>query len=739
MSAEDEHVGALAGAILDLESERHVAGEGETPESIDERLPGVGDEEQTLGEALRVGGSFTVVVLALLVGLNELASTALATLAPDMARTIRVSPAGLVATSAASGAVVALASVPLGWTGDRRRRGPIVAWASLVFAVLSVLAGLATSGATILLARVGSGVARSDELPVQGSLLADQYPIGARGRVWAVLAMAGRVAVALSPLVVGGVAAVAGGGHGWQWAFLVIAVPTAVVAVVAFRLPEPQRGRYERADLVAAGSESADAPDVPFDEGEPEPVAREAAYARVIRIATIRSSVLALAAIGFGLFSVPVLASFFLREHYRLGSFGRGGVLAAGAVLALVTIPFVSRQYDQRYRTDPAAALRLFGWLVLPAAVLTPVQYFMPNAVLFTIVGLPTAVLLAAAYALVGPLVTSAVPYRLRGTGSALASICIFFVGATAGGLLAAALVNAYNPRVAVLSILVPATLIGGALVVQRSSALTEDLATQVRDTREERDERERRRQAPDELPALQVSHVDFSYGHVQVLFDVGFEVRKGEVLALLGTNGAGKSTLLRVVAGLGSPSRGSVRMDGRAITYLSPEMRTKLGIHMLPGGDGVFRDMTVRENIEMALYNYRADKTDMERRIQSALDLFPELAHRTGELASALSGGQQQLLALARTLACEPEILIIDELSLGLAPIMVERLVETIVRLKGTGMTMIIVEQSLNVAMAISERAVFIEKGHVRYEGPTSELIERSDLARAMFLGTES
>ena len=224
----------------------------------------------------------------------------------------------------------------------------------------------------------------------------------------------------------------------------------------------------------------------------------------------------------------------------------------------------------------------------------------------------------------------------------------------------------------------------------------------------------------------------------MQILFDVSFEVRRGEVLALLGTNGAGKSTLLRVVAGLGSPSRGVVRLDGRSITYLSPEVRSRLGIHMLPGGNGVFRDMTVRENLEMAIYNYRADRADMERRIEAALELFPELAPRTSELASALSGGQQQLLALARTLACEPEILIIDELSLGLAPIMVERLVETILRLKEQGMTIIVVEQSLNVATAIAERTVFIEKGQVRYDGPTAELVERSDLARAVFLGAD-
>ena len=143
--------------------------------------------------------------------------------------------------------------------------------------------------------------------------------------------------------------------------------------------------------------------------------------------------------------------------------------------------------------------------------------------------------------------------------------------------------------------------------MLRRSSVITHDLATMVGDAREEQDESRRQQADPENLPALQVNHVDFSYGHVQILFDVGFEVRRGEVLALLGTNGAGKSTLLRVIAGLGAPSRGVVRLNGRSITYVSPEVRSRLGIHMLPGGNGVFRDMTVRENLEMAIYNYRA------------------------------------------------------------------------------------------------------------------------------------
>ena len=464
----------------------------------------------------------------------------------------------------------------------------------------------------------------------------------------------------------------------------------------------------------------------------------EAAFSRLMQINTIRMTVIAFAAMGFGLFTVPVLANLFLEEEYDLGSFGRGVVATIGGLAVLATIPFVGKNYDGLYRRDPAKALRLLGLIVFPSALLTPFQYFMPNPVGFALLGIPSAVLLSASFAMVGPILTSVVPYRLRGMGSALGAIYIFFIGATGGAVLAGLLVNAYGPRAAVIALGVPSTLIGGFLIVRGSTFIKDDLSMIVAEIREELEEHERQQADPETIPAIQVNHVDFSYGQVQILFDVGFEVRKGEVLALLGTNGAGKSTILRVIAGLGTPSRGVVRQNGRNITYVSPEQRTHLGIHLLPGGKGVFSDMTIRENLEMATWNYRDDRADVERRIASALELFPELAERPGELASSLSGGQQQLLALARVLACEPEILIIDELSLGLAPIMVERLVEAIDRLKQTGMTIIVVEQSLNVAMAISDRAVFLEKGHVRFEGLTAELAARDDLARAVFLGNE-
>jgi ABC-type branched-subunit amino acid transport system ATPase component/predicted MFS family arabinose efflux permease len=726
MADQSPNAASLAGTILDLEAERTSAADRvELPEDV---LPGVGDESLTLAEALQIGGRFSFGLIAVLVALDELESSALSTLAPDIRRSLGVSAGVMVFIGAASGAFLVLGSVPMGWLADRYRRGPIIAWASLAFSLMVMLSGLVTSAFTLFLARLGAGVAKSNQLPVQGSLIADQYPIGARGRIYASISIAGRITGTLSPLLVGGIAVLAGGSAGWRWAFIILSVPSAFAAWWAFRLPEPPRGQYEKIDVLG---------EVIEDE-QPAPISMEAAFARLMQIRTIRAVIIAFAAMGFGLFTVPVLANLFLEDEYGLGSFGRGVVATVGGVAVLVTLPLVGRYYDRLYRRDPARALRLLGLIVLPAALFTPLQYFMPTAVGFAILGIPATVLLSASFAMVGPVITSVVPYRLRGMGAALGAIYVFFVGGTGGALLAALLVNAYGPRVAVLVIFIPATVLGGLLILRSASFIKDDLAMIVGEIREELEEHERQLADPETVPALQVNHVDFSYGQVQILFDVGFEVRTGEVLALLGTNGAGKSTILRAIAGLGTPSRGVIRQDGRAITYVSPEMRTRLGLHLLPGGNGVFGDMTVHENLEMAAFNHRADRADMQRRIDGALELFPELAERSGEMASSLSGGQQQLLAMARLLTGDPEILMIDELSLGLAPIMVERLVEIVGQLKARGMTIVVVEQSLNVAMAIADRAVFLEKGHVRFEGPIAELVGRDDLVRAVFLGTE-
>jgi ABC-type branched-subunit amino acid transport system ATPase component len=240
--------------------------------------------------------------------------------------------------------------------------------------------------------------------------------------------------------------------------------------------------------------------------------------------------------------------------------------------------------------------------------------------------------------------------------------------------------------------------------------------------------------QAPS-CPLLSIEDVDFSYGHSQVLFGAGLEVQQGEVLALLGTNGAGKSTLLRVACGLAMPSKGRVIFEGRDITRSPAEARVGMGIVEVPGGKAVFPPLTVEENLKAGAFSILRDRRRTLDNIERVCGLFPVLAKRKSQVAGTLSGGEQQMLAIAKSLLLEPRLLMIDEVSLGLAPLVVGELLSVLESLQATGLTMVLVEQSVNLALSISDRAVFMEKGSVRFSGPAKELLERGDLIRAVFL----
>jgi ABC-type branched-subunit amino acid transport system ATPase component/predicted MFS family arabinose efflux permease len=723
------HAATLTAALLDEEARRQAEQVADEPVVLDdEQLPGVGEHHLTLRGGLRVGGGRIFAVLLVIVALDELSSAALGVLAPDIRDSFGISNGAIVFISAAAGSFIVLGALPMGWLADRCRRAPVIGWATLVFSAMVFLSGLAVNAFMLFWTQFGAGIAKSSNLTVHGSMLADAYPISIRGRLSATRDSAARLVGVLSPVFVGGIAALAGGADGWRWAFLVLGLPVAVFGIVAFMLPEPPRGQFEKQDVLGEV----------IEEKNPAPISVEAAFARLMQIRTLRLAIIAFAAMGFGLFTTPILANLFLEDEYGLGAFDRGVVGTCMGVGVLIALPFVGRYYDRLYQVSPTRALRLIGLLVLPAAIFTPIQYAMPNAYLFVVFGIPQVVMLSAAFTMVAPVLQTVVPYRLRGMGSALGSIYIFFIGATGGALLAAILTDAIGTRATILVLTIPSTIVGGLLIVRSASYIRNDLSLVVEELEEELEEHRRQEADPESIPALQVRNVDFSYGNVQVLFDVSFDVARGEVLALLGTNGAGKSTILRVVAGLGTPSRGVVRLGGRTITYVTPEQRAGLGVQMLPGGKGVFPRMSVRENLQMGAFGYRRDADDMQVRIDRVLREFPRLAERLDQQAGSLSGGEQQMLALARILLHDPEVLIIDELSLGLAPIVVHELLEIITRLKSRGMTIVIVEQSLNIALTVADRAVFLEKGQVRFTGSARELVERDDLARAVFLGRE-
>jgi branched-chain amino acid transport system ATP-binding protein len=222
----------------------------------------------------------------------------------------------------------------------------------------------------------------------------------------------------------------------------------------------------------------------------------------------------------------------------------------------------------------------------------------------------------------------------------------------------------------------------------------------------------------------------------VQVLFGVDLEVAEGEIVALLGTNGAGKSTLLKAVSGLVHASGGAVFFDGRDVTHLSPQESVALGIVQMPGGRSVFPTLTVNECLRLAGWLYkRHDKAHIREATAKVLRYFPILADRGDQLAGNLSGGEQQMLGLAMAFIAKPRLLMIDELSLGLAPTIVGQLVDIVRAIHAQGTTVIVVEQSVNVALTLAHRAVFMEKGEVRFSGPTADLLDRDDILRSVFL----
>jgi branched-chain amino acid transport system ATP-binding protein len=227
---------------------------------------------------------------------------------------------------------------------------------------------------------------------------------------------------------------------------------------------------------------------------------------------------------------------------------------------------------------------------------------------------------------------------------------------------------------------------------------------------------------------------VSVHYGSVQVLFGVNFEIDEGEIVALLGTNGAGKSTLLKAISGLVQASDGAVIFDGRDMTHTPPDEVAKRGVSMVPGGQGVFTQLSVADNLRLAGWQQKIDRDELRIATDRVVETFPILRERWDVAAGDLSGGQQQMLTLGMAFIGRPRLLMIDELSLGLSPVVVGQLLTMVRMLKEQGTTIILVEQSVNVALTVAERAYFMEKGEIRFEGPTTELLARPDLLRSVF-----
>ncbi|HEY0189631.1 MAG TPA: ABC transporter ATP-binding protein [Kofleriaceae bacterium] len=234
--------------------------------------------------------------------------------------------------------------------------------------------------------------------------------------------------------------------------------------------------------------------------------------------------------------------------------------------------------------------------------------------------------------------------------------------------------------------------------------------------------------------PLLEVDHLDVYYDDVQVLHGLSLDVHAGEIVTLLGANGAGKTTTLRAITGLRPPRTGEVRFRGRSLAGVPAAGRAELGLALVPEGRELWPQLSVLENLQLGAYTRRA-RGRAKANLARMLALFPRLAERKAQLAGSLSGGEQQMCAIARALMSEPSLLMLDELSLGLSPLLVDQLMATIAELHQAGMTILLVEQNLQKALAIAQRGIVIETGRVRLTGRSAELAANPEI-RAAYLG---
>jgi len=232
----------------------------------------------------------------------------------------------------------------------------------------------------------------------------------------------------------------------------------------------------------------------------------------------------------------------------------------------------------------------------------------------------------------------------------------------------------------------------------------------------------------------LQLERVESGYGEVQVLWGISLQVRQGNVTTIIGANGAGKTTTLRTIMGTVSPWRGRILMNGQDVTRLSPHAKAARGLVLVPEGRQLFPDMSVEENLEMGGYSHRARK-QLKENLEHVFTLFPRLKERRIQKASTLSGGEQQMLAMGRGLMQQPVVLMIDELSLGLAPVLAQQLFLTLKTLREQGITIILVEQNVHLALAVSDYTYVFAEGRVPIEGESQQVASMDEVRKA-YLG---
>ncbi|MBV8958017.1 MAG: MFS transporter [Actinobacteria bacterium] len=670
-------------------------------------------EKDTGGVAI-----FALVVLCLLYFFDEFDTAAFNTLAPNIEKAFHLTDQKFVALVVANVSLLILLAIPVGYLGDRVKRTGLVVLSGVLAGVFSLGTGLVGSVALLTLMRFGNGLGLLANIPIHNSLLTDYYPPETRGAVFADHINAMYLGAIIGPALAG----LMGNLFGWRSAFLILFIPILITTFVALRLKEPIRG-------------ATDDPTAALEAQAEDPVAFKEAARTLWAVRSLKRQFIGAMFLGAGLLPLAGYLPLYLERVFHLDPLARGLVGAADAAATFYGVQKSGQWTAGWFGKGMHEPFRRAGISLGCVGIGISLMAGSPWLVLTIALGLLASFAIGvfgppfyATQALISPARVRTLSFSYGGWFLVAGVVALFYLPGFS------AISDHQGIRWGIF-VLGPYWVIAGAILNSAGKYVADDAARALR-TLTTTVELRKQRLSAGEKSLLVCAGVDVAYDSVQVLFGVDLDVKDGEIVALLGTNGAGKSTLLKAISGLVDPIGGAIFFDGHDVTHVDARKSVEVGIVQMPGGRSIFPTLTVNECLRLAAWMYkRQDPEHVKQATAQVLEYFPVLAERGDQLAGNLSGGEQQMLGLGMAFIAKPRLLMIDELSLGLAPSIVGRLVDIVRAIHERGTTVILVEQSVNVALTLAQRAVFMEKGEVRFTGPTADLLERDDILRSVFL----
>lgn len=696
-----------------------------------------GDEgPPPLRDVLRDRGvsAYPLVALGVLSIVDTFQGFAIRVLGPEIAATLGASAGGIAGAVAVSSIVGFFGPLPMAALAQKSRRALLIIITAFLWSFAAISTGFVVSLVGLALVMAIDGLTTSSVGVLHVPVLMDSYPPEGRVRAVSYYQATNQFGNVLAPLLIAVFAA--SFALTWRGVMVGLGLISVLAVFVAIRIKDPGFGRWDSQQIRAAVRESeGDAPGIIGTQGLAEKDVALRFFEilqRLLLIPTVRRLLGVHLVFGFFVLPYQTFSAFFLDEVWNMGPGARGVFTAYTAVMGVISLSVFGKRGEALYRKNPSGLVSISAWLIFGGVMAILFAVLAPVFVLVVVFFGVSAAAFAALSPALSIAILSVIPSGMRPHAVALVGMSLGF-GGLAGAVLLGGIDSQFGISGAMIALMIPGTI--GALVLRSAAPLVpKDLDRMIDETLED-EEIQRITSSGGQLPMLACRKINFSYDQVQVLFDVDFTVEEGEIVALLGTNGAGKSTLLKVISGIGLPSGGAVRFRGADITYLDAERRLRLGITQVPGGRAVFGPMNVIDNLKVFGYSLGNDRKRVDEAIERSLAAFPRLAERSNQKAVTLSGGEQQMLGLSKALMLEPELLLVDELSLGLAPVIVAQLFDMIRQINDRGTAVVLVEQSVNIALNLVEHAYFMEKGEIRFDGPSQELLGRDDLLRAVFL----